>query len=338
MTLTSLLKKRSSKTLFLFFLLGIILISLLVEEKRMDKNAMNLEISHSLKFPLEEISGLHINQKKIYVIGDKNSHLGLATISKEDKIEEPTLIDFSSSLLNKFALCTSKFIPQCHHIKKLLTTQWEAIFVDNESRAFLLNEKLASIIVYHLKKNEVLSVINFEKFSSKMRKTPNARKSTFDNALGEGFVLLNNGHILVIKEKNKPSIIEFGESTETAQGYNQNLFLGNSTYKIKSKKISMIPLKTWYLSNKKSHCDLSEMTTDKMGQLYLLSQKCRLISMVSKLIINEDHVSYKKEWQLPSHIRSAEALAVLEKETKFIVGIDEKKSHKDNLFFLNTRL
>ena len=97
----------------------------------------------------------------------------------------------------------------------------------------------------------------------------------------------------------------------------------------------MIPLKTWYLPKQDKACDLSELTTDSIGQLYMLSQTCRKISMLNKLTTNTHQISSLKEWSLPKQLKKAEALTILEKETKFIIGIDEKENRKDNIFFLN---
>ena len=332
----------------MFFLVASLLISfsLLITKKQVFQNNPDtnfLKISKSIHFPVKEISGISIRKDKnseinnIYIVGDKLPQLGVANLNKQEKtILQPKLIDFSTSILDRFAVCSSKSIPQCHYMVKTLTSQWEAVFVDSISRAFLLNERLASIIAYSLESNKVLSVINLERFEAEEKTKKQTHAQHYDNGLGEGFVLLNNSHILVIKEKNNSAIIEFGKEGHLSEGYNQKLFLNDELYEISGEKVSLVPLKIWNLPKKDKNCDLSEITTDEIGQLYVLSQNCQTISKLSDLSVHSDFAVYEKQWLLPATIRYAEALAVLEKEQSFVIGIDEKSIQKDNIIFLET--
>ena len=153
--------KLSSRHLSLaaiFFLLAlIVVISFLSSEdrKRDDLGQQAFSDESNGNIPLSEISGSYLFHDKqeskdyVYTIGDASSEIAISGIDlKKKKIISTTFLDIKDKILNKFGMCHSKNVKSCLEIEKLLTTQWEGIYVDPKKKIFLLNEALATILVY----------------------------------------------------------------------------------------------------------------------------------------------------------------------------------------------
>lgn len=306
--------------------------------------ADELSIVKSSRIPLREISGLQLRMDRgdrdeatLLSIGDRFATIAKSVVDLKDlEMHSTDLIDFSKPILDRFSVCSSDHIPGCKKHYESISSQWEAIASDSSGDIFLLHEQLATVIVYDPAKRRINSVINFESFDAGGPGSRGRKRSTLKsgNALGEGIILLANGHILVIKEREEPTLYEFGLAGETASGYSSDLHLGETGQFPKlGDKVSMIPLKRWRLPSNLRSCDLSELTADKEGSLFLLSQNCQWISKVALPGVDQIELAVVKQWHLPRKLRRAEALAVLQ-EGRFIVAQDHKSQSKENLFFL----
>ncbi|MBC62458.1 MAG: hypothetical protein CMP11_08370 [Zetaproteobacteria bacterium] len=293
-----------------------------------------LKIKSKYTLPLREISGLskirdHDGRDLFYAVGDKYPIIVKFEFSSNG-IDKINYIDFSQAIIDKFIFCNVASNINCKKMHNLFTTQWEALHSTDSGYHFILHEQLDTIFLYNHRRNEIVSTINLN-FNDEKTRHNNS------NGMGEGFILLNNNHLLSIKERSDPSISEFSEKSKSCQGYSKDkLSTISKPFKI-SPKIYLEKCKTWALPKKlRSACDLSELVSSPQGNLYLLSQKCNFIAKIKDLDLLEDKIDIVKIWKIPSQISKAEALLVLEEEKLFLVAEDNVKVDKPNIFLLES--
>lgn len=294
-----------------------------------------LEIESSYRLPLRELSGLHVRQlngeTQIYGVGDKKAKI--VVFNLENKTVRK--INFESSLRQKFTLCSSAKSRNCAKVLKRLYSDWEALRVDESGYVYLLQEHSESLVILNPEMDEVLSVVNFDLLSAFPKSLEKSSKKFQSNSLGEGLVLLNNGHFLVAKEMNPISLVEFGPADQRASGINSETFLNKGDFKRpNSLRESYKALHYWDLAGN-SKCDFSDIAYAK-GQLYVLSQKCQQIFVFDRLNTSHKSMTQVDTFSLPRAIKNPEALAIL-KDGRMIVGSDVR-SKKKNLFVLKNPL
>lgn len=331
----------------IFSLLGVIMmISFLSSEntKESDLGGQLSSVDSSENIPLSEISGSYLFHNKrdkkdyIYTIGDASSQIAVSAIDlKKKKIISTTFLDIKDKILNKFGMCHSTKVKSCREIEKLLTTQWEGIYVDPKKKIFLLNEALATILIYDEEAEEITQVINLDRFT--MEKTNKDAPNNLDeNALGEGFLPLNNGHVLVIKENFPPSLVEFGLKGEKPEGFDDNLLIDEEKpFPISYFRSDLEPLAVWHLPSSMDHCDLSELAYSKEGGLNILSQKCQIILELKELTTQKKTLEFKNFYRFPQQITEAEAFILLPGRGEFLIFEDKKNSGDKNLHFFSSK-
>lgn len=226
---------------------------------------------------------------------------------------------------------------------------WEAIAIDNENRVFLINETNSTLECFTLEDSAVsfngskrLARLG-DDFQSNQPKAKKGHKAA-GNSGGEGFVLLGNGHILVLKEKHPASIIEYGPSGSTPQGYNPSLAAARGSLKCDGAE-ALEPLHAWVFSaaeDVEPSFDLSEITADRDGNLYLLSDALRAIFVLGNVLnLGQAKTNNPRSlietiqvFDLPATIKKPEGLAV-ESPRSFFVLEDSAKEGLDNLFRLD---
>ncbi|MBI2602999.1 MAG: hypothetical protein HYW48_08080 [Deltaproteobacteria bacterium] len=299
--------------------------------------ANELQIDQTFYLPLREISGLDARPLKndtfeLLAVGDRYAQVLFTHFNLTSRlVENSEVIDYTDSIVDYFAICHSDRIPDCHKLKKSMTSQWEAIKSDASGRIYLLHEQFASIVVIRRDSTEVEGVINLEHFEL----TRN-RRDLKENALGEGMVLLKNGHIMVAKEREKAAMIEFGPADDPAEGYQiSSLIRSKDTFPLNTSHTSYVPLHYWKLPADFRPCDLSEVSADSEGNLYILSQKCRMIAQIGELSLDQNKMTFVNTWGLPKNISGAEAFVVLPGH-RFLVAQDRKSEHAPNLHLLSS--
>ncbi len=343
----SLIKSRKLRVLAL--LLGFVVIMLLAtffdgayDNLRLSSKA-DLAITREFTIPLREISAMFWQRPqqqggsgKLFAVGDKFARLGVVDFNGR-RLGRQEFWDFTPALIKRFAPCVSPEIQECHKAVGDLSSQWEGIAVDGLGKLFLLHEKFASIFVLSPDAGKLLGVMNLSGFFPKARGTPGQMPHNRDNALGEGLVLLNNGHFLVIKERFPPAVVEFGRAGEAPQGFSADLALAASKdFPLSEENVSYEPLQLWRLEDHQHHCDLSELTSSAAGELYVLSQQCKWIARLSQLRPQGKFAKLSRKWYLPEQLSAAESLVVVD-EQSFLVAEDRRSLHKANVFLLHKK-
>lgn len=163
---------------------------------------------------------------------------------------------------------------------------------------------------------------------------------------GEGLVLLNNGHVLVLKEKNPALVIEFGLAKDSAAGYEpgdamvsailappRRMSGGQSAHVVVEEKTvsvteeEFVPLKWWRpnAAAKTEAHDLSELTVTAKGRLIALSDRdVAIFEVEKKLDLVEEKFHFKCRWDLPAQINKPEGMVAL-RDGSLLLALDRKK-------------
>lgn len=212
-------------------------------------------------------------------------------------------------------------------------SQWEAIAVDQD-HVFVLEENPGRVFVFNrdltiLEQTLILKVPKSSPVYTTWEKDPNSR--------GEGLVLLKNGHILIMKEKDPVQLIEFGPAGNSSSGFRPGDAAGpgDKWPPAAGKNIDFVPLKVWDIGETSRDLlkDASELTTGPDGKLYALSDQAECIVAIENVLKKtEERFKIKQSWRLPTKITKPEGMIFDDKfaplVTSDLSGIDR------NLFLL----
>lgn len=211
-------------------------------------------------------------------------------------------------------------------------SQWEAVAGDSSGKVFLENEAegTISILDADLKLKHVITLVLPDDSPLKRSWDRDA------NSRGEGMLLLNNGHILIAKEKGPSAIIEFAPKGQVANGYAPGQQL-KGAFKVPSGDNSdFIAVKSWELKASAINLvgDISDLTVDADGTLMVLSDQSRAIARVEKeLTVDEDKIDIKQLWDLPKEVDKPEGLQLV--NGKPFVACDLPKADMTSFFSIS---
>ena len=294
------------------------------DKDKSDEEGKKLRVLRSFFVPLKEISGMVRGAKgEILAIGDDAPLLGLVAIDNND-LELVQTFNFTRTMWQKFFLCPGAQNDVCSELSRTITSEWEGLYYypDSEEIA-VLQESTGSIITFdqQLRSIKAHTVLDF------MLKT--GKETNSSNSLGEGFLPLASGRILVAREKNPAALVEFGMLGESAAGYQaKDSKLATSRPADDTDRHVLYPLHSWYLqvdsTDPEDECDLSDITVASNGKLYGVSQVCRQVYQFDDLSPRSDKLEVKAKWDLPLQMATAESLIVI-KEGVFLVAVDTKE-------------
>ena len=309
---------------------GLLLISVLMllrdGSKIRHDDSSKLRILRSFSVPLREISGLSKSGSHIFAVGDNEPLLGVLQLTG-DELKLLQTVSFTATLWHNYFLCPRLHNSICRSMAGVINKQWEGLYYEATTDTIhVLQESTGSIFVFNRAMDRILSRTMLDFFPDRYEKS--ARTS---NSLGEGFVPLSNGRILVAKEKFPAAIIEFGAQNDTAQGYDPRRPL-STTANIDAVR-TLYPLHYWHLpKSADKHCDLSDVTLDDDGTLFGISQICRRIYRFAALDPSTEQLQVVQSWHVGSSIKAPEALVVIAPQV-FLVASDVKNL-RNNLWLL----
>ena len=288
-----------------------------VEGVEDDLTEAKLGVASQAALPIAEVSGLGRR-----TVSGEASYLAVADA-------EPTLITFDVDARGK----PSKVA--MHDLSSLFgggASQWEAVAGDSSGSVFILTEATDTISVLAPDLKRIVHTIQLS--------IPKGHALSKDwksdaNSHGEGMVLLGNGHVIVVKEKNPVALIEFAVDGEVAQGYNASLALADRAFERPAGATStMSPVHHWLLKSSQlgAIADVSEVAVDTDGRLLLLSDQGRSVVRVERgLRADEDKMDIKSIYRLPAAVDKPEGLVLA--GGVLLVAIDQQAAG-DSLFAL----
>ena len=177
-------------------------------------------IASSYAIKMQEVSGLTTRLRggntEVLAIGDASTNLAIATLENDDL---------------RFGL----------HALPARSVQWEGIATDKSGKVIVLEESPGSLLVFDAELKQALQTIPL-RFDEKTWSDTNSR--------GEGLVLLKNGHVLLLKEKDPQLIVEMGPAGDRPGGYAPGGAVGHeSTFPLPAVGVAFVTLKEWGISD-----------------------------------------------------------------------------------------
>lgn len=229
------------------------------------------------------------------------------------------------------------------------SSQWEAVFADRQGRVYVSNEEASAIEIFDLVKKTRVGLIEL-KIPSDDESLGNLKTSWEEDpgSRVEGFVILPNGHILAVKEKKPPLLIEFVPHGEEASGVKNQTQINVSSEVGQSELNSGInwpgrpdnkfvyhAKKAWSpASDYPADLDISEIAYTERGELALLSDRLRTIFVIgSELSLTERTFKIKEKLALPATIEKPEGLLFMPRSGVLIAA--DLQELKPNLFSIS---
>lgn len=294
-------------------------------------------IEERLELPIKEISGGDLitgsGGQAVNLISDRKAEVVRLNL-KDGHIEK---VDFKNLMVERFSLCRSEDFEECRKLIKKLVSNWEALSSDASGRLFLLQEHTQSVLVFDSSVRSIERALHFNFGDAFPDMIGRGSKKFQTNSLGEGLILLKNGHILIAKEQYPVALVEFGPAGSEALGFSPETVLGPAdSFQLPASDsfhLEYKPLASWILSGH-SKCDVSDLDSDAQGRLVILSQTCNGVAVIEKLDPLEKAlvVDYKR---LPDEILNPEALIIA--GDRWLVASDIPKKRQHNFYILRPR-
>ena len=286
-----------------------------------DKGNRTLEIVNQTRVNVRELSGLARTRMKgrdtLVAVGDHDRTIALL----------PVRDNFAAG---DAAICLGS-----EPDPSVMTqhSEWEAGACDGRGRSFIGREDPPVVIVIEPRGRGRIATIGL-----KVEGTGDLAALWHTNASArvEGLILLVNGHLLVTKQSHPPALMEFAPAGAAAEGIRPDLWLGpEQEFPLPGKgDPDFFLVKHWVLAEAGELDDLSELATDRNGQLYLLSGKSQRIARVTLPLDTEDGAFHlARIWDLPGSLAKPEGL-VIGADGGPLVGLDIKGPHA-NLYRLS---
>ena len=213
-------------------------------------------------------------------------------------------------------------------------SQFEAIVADKD-RIFVLQESSSLIFVlsgedFSCQGVLTLTTAHDARIDSDWKADPNSR--------GEGFLLLKNGHIIVAKEKDPVTLVEFAPMGEGVSGFRTgDAVTGRDVFPMpRGSDTVYSAIKSWPLSSNSEFkvADISDLAIGPDGSIYALSDQSNGFGKIdSTLRPDEKTFKVKSFWQFPKKIIKPEGLSIGE-DSHIYVTTDGGEG-LDNFFVLD---
>ena len=273
-----------------------------------------LSVQTSFKVPLTEVSGLALQrvagrEARLLAVGDEAFELASAELR-----------DATPGELTRHDLR-----PLLERVGRKGGSQWEGVACDSVGRVLVLQESPGAVFVFDAQLGELLATVTLDAGESQAGLAWGADS----RSRGEGLAVLESGHLLIVKEKNPPQLIEFGRAGDAPGAIKpggEARFDGGAT---------LVALACWGLDAEGDGgpSDLSELAVGPDGAIYLLSDQERCIVRIAELSPGGGTVRIAGRWQLPRKLDKPEGLVILS-DFRPLVAVDDREGKK-SLFLLD---
>lgn len=290
--------------------------------KRRDEGT-TLSVLRTEDVPLLEVSGLCLRRETggdmaLVAFGDRTSVAAWVELPNDDKgayvWKTVDMADVEGSLIPRD------------------DPQVEAVCADGAGRILILQESPPRVELLDWAAHRVVTRIALD-----IPTDHPLYESWIDSegSQGEGAAFMQNGHLLIAKEKDPAAFIEFGPEGDAPSGFGPETALeGGARWPTEEGDRVFVPLAVWMPSVKlQSACeDFSDLEVGPDRRLYLLSDKSASIVRVGELTPGDPVARAEEVWELPTLDGKPEGLA-LTRNGRAMVALDTKKA-KENLVLL----
>jgi hypothetical protein len=208
-------------------------------------------------------------------------------------------------------------------------SQWESVATDGAGRVFVLDESTDRIEVFDGAgvRKQVIS-LDLGDIADDWTREPNAK--------GEGLVLLANGHMLVVKEREPTLFVEFGPPGDDAEGYRPELALpAKKAFPLSTSRTPKLAvLHHWELhaSVAERATDISDLCVGPGGRLFALSDEGRVFAQLERELSAEENKVEARQWyKLPNKVRKPEGLLFVDRTP---VVADDNDNDDPDIYWL----
>jgi hypothetical protein len=215
------------------------------------------------------------------------------------------------------------------------SSQWEGVVSDGTGRVFVLREVPGTVFVFDPELRTLLHVLPL---TVEDDPTEVEAWEADENSLGEGLLLLRNGHLFVVKEQRPRQLLEFGPPGAAAEGLHRELLIaGDGEFPAPDQaRATFHMLAAWDLGGEALERigDLSDVTVGPDGRVYILSDQSRCIARLQATVPPEGGtVEVDRIWDLPERLHQPEGLVVT-RGWDVLVATDHDEL-RENLFLLD---
>ncbi|MGY1684973.1 hypothetical protein ACI8AK_05220 [Geodermatophilus sp. SYSU D00867] len=154
------------------------------------------------------------------------------------------------------------------------------------------------------------------------------------NAGGEGLVLLQQGHVVIAKQRDEPCLIEFGPQGHSPLGIGTDTVLapGQRFERLDASECEFIPLAAWPLGKDTEHAlpTINDLALGPDGCMYALSSHAHMLTRFERRLKRGERARAVDMWSIGNGIPGGEkarpeGLTILP-DGRPLVGIDSKRA------------
>ena len=268
-----------------------------------------LKVRDVADIPLREVSGLASIGQRLLAVGDHDPALFTAVL-------EPWPLRWEGIDLANLDLPEGG-------------VQFEAVAATDEQTVLVLQEQPARVLYIDLSGPTLVGTFLLDvPEGHRLRQGWLGDRSS----RGESLLLAERGHLLVVKEKDPPAILEFGPPGDAPVGWRRGVrptppAPGDSRLTV---------LATWWLGERMQSelPDISDAAVGPDGRMYLLSDQGSAIARLPDVLDpSGGTVEPVATWRIAGRPKNAEGLVILADGTP-LIGLDTK-APRDNLIQLD---
>ncbi len=265
----------------------------------MGKKSPKLKVRDVADVPLREVSGLASTGQRLLAVGDHDPVIFTAEL-------EPWPLRWEGIDLAGLDL------PQGG-------IQFEALAITGEQTVLVLQEQPARVLQIDLSGPTLTGTFLLDvPEGHRLRQGWLGDRSS----RGESLLLTERGHLLVVKEKDPPAILEFGPPGDTPVGWRR----GGRPTPPAAGDARLTVLATWWLGDgmQEAMPDISDAAVGPDGRLYLVSDQGSAIARMPDVLEPAGGtLEPTAMWRIAGSPENAEGLAILADGTP-LIGLDTK--------------
>jgi hypothetical protein len=253
--------------------------------------------------PLSEVSALarrdlQSGRRELVAVSDEHFDAVSVELDDDHNLGEPVTHPLAQLLADELVSASEG-------------SEFEGLACDGDGRLFVLQEGPARVLVFSPAWDRLEGVINLRVEPHEPHLGRSWHDEELSNARGEALLLLQNAHLLVVKQREPVCFIEFGPASTGAGGLSPDTYLAHShAWELGGgHTVDYVVLGSWPL-----HPDsldrfpgLNEVGLGDDERLYVISSASRRIGRVERTVRpGENTVTITDDWQLPKRLPAGE--------------------------------
>ena len=247
-----------------------------------------LEPVRCFELPLSEISGLGVRSRpggvELVAVGDEEFAVVTASVDRDGTLGDADRHDLASALPEDITAGVGG-------------SEFESVACDSAGTLLVLQEEPPRVLVINPLVDRLLQTINLvveptqALFGAAWAEDPNKR--------GEALVALQEGHLLVVKQRNPVVLIEFAPSADPhPRGLTPDTLGPPVEFPVGEGEHDYLVVATWELPAEPTLESVNDAAVGEDGRLYVLSSNSERIARLGPVQPGEDSVPIEAAWDV----------------------------------------